>query len=420
MPLTPLPTQKQLLLPLLETLSDLGGSVRCDTAIRAVSDRLGVPTAIVDDFQVVNFDRWGTRKRSAWRQTVHWVRMNAVTRGLIERSSDGFWTITAAGEDILHNCKPGLILVVYETPNGEAVWAEAITAAASLQENSVQLVFSSPPYPILNGRKYGKVSEAEVIELTMKCARHWHNALTQSGSLVLNFKDTWKPKSETGGAVRSLYQERILLRLCDEISYYFADRGYWHNPSHLPESCWTTVKKVRLNSAVEQLFWLSKGPNPFADVNAVLKDAAPATIEAYIRKSRRGVKSPVVGPSGQNNFFEEQAAAAVAGKPVKVIPRTLHEYSNADTHSKLRAALAAAGLPRHDAMMPLDLAKFYIRFLTRPGDLVADNFLGSGTTAKAAEDLNRRWVGSDRSLSHVVGSSYRMPVVRFDPDGLPA
>jgi adenine-specific DNA-methyltransferase len=44
---------------------------------------------------------------------------------------------------------------------------------------------------------------------------------------------------------------------------------------------------------------------------------------------------------------------------------------------------------------PLGLLERILQLSSNPGDLVADFFVGSGTTAVAAEKLGRRWIGSD-------------------------
>jgi len=47
---------------------------------------------------------------------------------------------------------------------------------------------------------------------------------------------------------------------------------------------------------------------------------------------------------------------------------------------------------RHPARFPLQLPTFFIKLLSRPGQLVVDPFGGTGTTALAAEQLGRRWL----------------------------
>jgi site-specific DNA-methyltransferase (cytosine-N4-specific) len=49
----------------------------------------------------------------------------------------------------------------------------------------------------------------------------------------------------------------------------------------------------------------------------------------------------------------------------------------------------------HFATFPESLVKPCILAGSRPGDLVLDPFLGSGTVAKVAQDLGRQWVGCE-------------------------
>ena len=49
----------------------------------------------------------------------------------------------------------------------------------------------------------------------------------------------------------------------------------------------------------------------------------------------------------------------------------------------------------HEAQFPIELPRRVIRFLSAPGDLVLDCFIGSGTTAEAAVAEGRRYIGID-------------------------
>lgn len=56
--------------------------------------------------------------------------------------------------------------------------------------------------------------------------------------------------------------------------------------------------------------------------------------------------------------------------------------------------------------MPL-VPEFFIKFLTRPGDIVLDPFSGSGVVAHVAENLGRKWISSEINPEYVLGSAFR-------------
>ena len=47
------------------------------------------------------------------------------------------------------------------------------------------------------------------------------------------------------------------------------------------------------------------------------------------------------------------------------------------------------------------LPKYFINYFSKKGDLIYDPFMGSGTTAKAAHQLDRDWIGSEISKKYV-------------------
>jgi adenine-specific DNA-methyltransferase len=53
--------------------------------------------------------------------------------------------------------------------------------------------------------------------------------------------------------------------------------------------------------------------------------------------------------------------------------------------------------PDYPTEKNLDLLKFIVRASSNEGDLVLDCFCGSGTTLVAAQELNRNWIGIDKS-----------------------
>lgn len=55
----------------------------------------------------------------------------------------------------------------------------------------------------------------------------------------------------------------------------------------------------------------------------------------------------------------------------------------------------------HEAKFPIELAEKVIRLYTKPGETVLDPFIGSGTTAIAAECNDRNYIGIDKEAKYV-------------------
>jgi DNA modification methylase len=62
----------------------------------------------------------------------------------------------------------------------------------------------------------------------------------------------------------------------------------------------------------------------------------------------------------------------------------------------------------HPTQKPLKLFKWCLKHYSKENDLILDPFLGSGTTAVACEDLNRRWIGCEISEKYCELASKRI------------
>jgi DNA modification methylase len=66
---------------------------------------------------------------------------------------------------------------------------------------------------------------------------------------------------------------------------------------------------------------------------------------------------------------------------------------------------------KHPAIFPEKLVRDHIRSWSNPGDTVLDPFCGSGTTAKAALTLGRKFIGIDISSEYVALTQERLKIV---------
>jgi site-specific DNA-methyltransferase (cytosine-N4-specific) len=89
------------------------------------------------------------------------------------------------------------------------------------------------------------------------------------------------------------------------------------------------------------------------------------------------------------------------------IPHNLIIAPNTESNGRYQTRCRELGLPIHPARFPKALPSFFIQFLTEPGNLVFDPLAGSATTAEAAEELDRRWIINERSLTYLQGAALR-------------
>ena len=387
-----LPSHSQLLLPLLQVIGEHGGKLRASEAVCAISDKLQLGSDITSAVAHI-----GAQEVNLFSRRVRWVRQDAVRRGFITNEERSAWSLSERGYEHLQNCQPGIVVIIYETEQGVALWADAQTASGVLEPGSINLILTSPPYPLVKQKDYGNPVGNQYLEWLSDLAGGWRKLLVDDGSLVLNLGDTW----ESGQPTLSLYQERLLIKLCDQLQYHLAQRLVWQNPCKIPAASWVTVKRCRLKTVTEQIFWLSKSPHPKADNRRVLRpysDRMKRTI------ARGGERNRPERPSGHGN-----ALAQFARDNGGTIPSNVLIAPNARSNDSYMKGCRDAGLPIHPARFPPALPELLIQLLTEPGDVVYDPFCGSNTVGETCERLGRHWIGSERSFTYLEGSKFRFP-----------
>ncbi|MFB3855287.1 MAG: site-specific DNA-methyltransferase [Vicinamibacterales bacterium] len=288
---------------------------------------------------------------------------------------------------------------LYRTVFGAAYLGDALDVMRGIPDASVKLVFTSPPFALKRKKEYGNVEAAKYVEWLMPFAAEIRRLLRDDGSFVLDLGGTWN----RGMPTRSLYHYEVALALTREL-FHLAQEFYWYNPSKLPSPAeWVTVRRIRVKDAVNTVWWFSKTPNPDADNRRVLT----AYSESMERLLENGYKAKQ-RPSGwdiSENFSRRHEGA---------IPPNLLQIANTESNGHYQRACRAAGLKVHPARFPYGLPEFFVRFLTRPGDMVLDCFAGSNVTGKVCEDLERRWIACDLSAEYLAGSRFR-----FEPASCP-
>jgi hypothetical protein len=203
---------------------------------------------------------------------------------------------------------------------------------------------------------------------------------------------------ERGQPTESLYQERLLLQLVDDVGLHLAQRFYYHNPAKIPSSAWVTVRRVRVKNVVEAAWWLSKTANPKADTRNVLQPSSKSMLRVLEEGGERRKRRPSGHGTTERAFRRDHGGS---------IPSNLLTATNSSSSDRYHRLCFDHGLPPHPATFAREIPEFFIKFLTEPGDLVYDPLSGSNKVGAVCERLKRKWLASERSLSYISGSKFR-------------
>lgn len=284
----------------------------------------------------------------------------------------------------------------YFSSLGEMILGDSLNILANMDDNSIDLVVTSPPFALQRKKEYGNKEQYEYVEWLSQFAHLVFRKLKDTGSFVLDLGGAY----QKGAPVRSLYNFRVPLKFCDELGFFLAEEFFWYNPSKLPSPIeWVNKRKIRVKDAVNTVWWFSKTEWPKANIKNVLtpySDRMKKLLEnpeKYYRPKDR--------PSGHSiseTFSNDNGGA---------LPSNLLQISNSESNGLYLRRCKLLNIQGHPARFPEKLPEFFIKMLTDEYDLVVDIFGGSNTTGFVAEKLNRKWVSIEQSVEYVASSALR-------------
>jgi len=313
----------------------------------------------------------------------------------------------------------GIIEPVYGTGGGRMYCgqAEDLLAGPHLAElrGQIQLVFTSPPFPLNRKKRYGNLQGEEYRKWLASFATTLRDYLTEDGSIVIELGNAWEP----GQPTMSTLPLRSLLSFLDEGDLFLCQEFICFNPARLPTPAqWVTVERIRVKDAFTRVWWMSPVEKPKADNRQVLTQYS----KSMRKLLKRGTYNPGPRPSehhiGETSFLRDNKGAippSVLIPPIEDMLTELCEVlplANTATNDPYQAYCREQGITLHPARMPAKLAEFFVLFLTEKDDLVLDPFAGSNTTGMVAEQLGRRWVSIEADAEYATASEARFQTPR--------
>lgn len=237
--------------------------------------------------------------------------------------------------------------------------ADVLDFLDSLPDDSISAFVTSPPYNL--GKKYGDSPSADTMRFTyyhgwlMQVISEMARALRPGGVVCLNVSKTrdWE------GTLMPI--DVLIFEDMRRAGLTFQSRVVWTVPHGLTPA-------ARLADRYETVLIFSKGEQAAFNPNAA---RVPQK-----QPGKRAFKGPNIGQLSGNPL------GAYPSDVWSDIPNVGHNHPD-----------TAEG--KHPAQFPVKLAKRCILLYSMAGDLVCDPFSGSGSTAVAAIESGRNFVGAD-------------------------
>lgn len=253
---------------------------------------------------------------------------------------------------------------IISTLNNTLIKGRAEVALKTLPDQSIDLIFTSPPY--YNARKqYSEYDTYEdYLSLIRKVVRECRRVLIDGKFFIINSSHVLVPRSSRNESSSRIAVPFDIHQIFIEEGFEFVDDIIWQKP--------------------EGAGWASgRGRRFSADRNPMQYKAVPVTEYVMVYRKKPAILI--------DHFIRDHPN-----------PKIVEESKIEDGYEKTNVwYISPARDPRHPAIFPKELAERVIKYYSFKNDVVLDPFGGIGTTAKAAIDLERRFVSIECSDEYI-------------------
>jgi DNA modification methylase len=238
----------------------------------------------------------------------------------------------------------------------------------SIPNNSIDLIFTSPPYADQRKKTYGGIHPDNYVEWFLPKSKEMLRVLKSSGTFVLNIKE------KVVNCERSTYVMELLLEMKKQ-GWFWTEEFIWHK-----KNCYPGKWSNRFRDAWERLLQFNKSKkfNMYQEeVMVPMGDWAKTRLKNLSDTDKIRDNSKVGSGFGKNisNWLTRDKAY-----PTNVL------HLATECNNK-----------KHSAAFPNGLPEWFIKLFTKEGDIVLDPFMGSGTTNFVASKLKRNSIGIEIS-----------------------
>jgi len=248
---------------------------------------------------------------------------------------------------------------------------DCLSFLKKLDKNLIDLIITSPPYADNRKKTYDGVPIENYVEWFLPISKELKRVLKPRGSFILNIKE----RAENGE--RGTYVLELILEMRKQ-GWFWTEEYIWHKKNSFPGK-WPN----RFRDAWERCLHFTKQSKFKMYQNAVMVPLGDWSIKRFKNLSK---KDKIRDESRVKSGFSKNVSNWVDRK--KVYPTNVLHISTECRNVN------------HSAAYPVSLPTWFIKLFTKKGDMILDPFIGSGTTAIAAIQLGRHFIGSEKNTKY--------------------
>lgn len=248
-----------------------------------------------------------------------------------------------------------------------------------LPDNSIDLIFTSPPYADQRVKTYGGINPDKYVEWFMPKSVQFKRVLKPTGTFILNIKE------RVVDGERHTYVIDLIIKMREQ-GWLWTEEYIWHKKNSYPGK-WPN----RFRDNWERLIQFNKEKKFSMYQESVM---VPVGNWAKDRLSKLSDTDKIRDESKAGSGFGKNVSNWV-GRDMVYPTNVLHLATE-------------TGNKNHSAVFPSDLPEWFIKLFTKPGDVVLDPFVGSGTTAFSAIRLGRHFIGIDINEEYIQLANQRI------------